>query len=271
MGRLRKIDSPAAREAEFVRGLTDRRIKVTFPTASFVYHQSLLGSAVQGGAYASADEAADEPVRILRELVDDAIAAGATNVQFDVSGYMMLAASPLAGFLASQGHDVPAILAKCLEVDRRVVDDLPSHVTTCLHQCRGNYASRYLTDRDHLAELGAEFFSLPYDRVQLEWDDYLGRTDADYEALRRVGSPGPTVVLGVVSTRQPKLEQEDAIVRKLERAAQYLPLEQLAISPRCGFSSALTTGDDDRPDGNVIDADAQWRKLDLLVRSAERI
>jgi methionine synthase II (cobalamin-independent) len=82
---------------------------------------------------------------------------------------------------------------------------------------------------------------------------------------------GPTVVLGVVSTRHAELESAELIAKTLDRASRHVPLEQLAISPQCGFSSALTTGDDDRPDGNLLDEDAQWRKLELLVASAETI
>ncbi len=148
---------------------------------------------------------------------------------------------------------------------------MPAHVTTCLHQCRGNYASRYLTPHDHLGELGETFFSLPYDRFTLEWDGHVDRTDADYAALGRVPRGGATVVLGVVSTRHDRVESADEILATVERAARHIPLEQLAISPQCGFASALTTGDDDRPDGNPIDEDAQWRKLELLVTTARRI
>src|SRR4051794_17143790 len=92
-GRVHKIDSPAAREVAFTRGLTDRVVKVSFPTASFLVGQAALSGAMT--AYGSPDEAADALVGVLRELVDDAIAAGAGYVQFDVSGYMMLAGSPL--------------------------------------------------------------------------------------------------------------------------------------------------------------------------------
>jgi 5-methyltetrahydropteroyltriglutamate--homocysteine methyltransferase len=269
-GQVRKIDSPAAREAAFVSSLTDRRVKVTFPTASFLAAQAVLGPAV-GSVYGSSQEAAAALVGVLRELVDDAITAGATYVQFDVSGYMMLAASPLGSLVQAKGIDLDALLEQMLEADRRVVDGLPDNVTTCLHQCRGNYASRYITPHDHIGELGEALFSLPYDRFTLEWDGHVDRTDADYAALERVPREGPTVVLGVVSTRHPELETANDISATVKRASKHVPLEQLAISPQCGFSSALTTGDDDRPDGNIIDEDTQWRKLELLVTTADRI
>jgi 5-methyltetrahydropteroyltriglutamate--homocysteine methyltransferase len=269
VGRVSKRESPAAVEAQFVSTLTDRTIKVTFPTASFLVGQAALGPGA--AAYGSTEEAAHRLVAVLRELVDDAIAAGARYVQFDVSGYMMLSASPLGQLVRSRGIDLDELLAQMLEADRRVVADLPEDVTTCLHQCRGNYASRYLADHDGLAELGETFFSLPYDRFTLEWDGHVERSDGDYAALERVPRGGPTVVLGVVSTRHEQLESADVIAKTVDRAAHHVPLEQLAISPQCGFSSALTTGDDDRPDGNLLDEDTQWRKLELLVTTAKRI
>lgn len=269
-GRVAKIDSPAGREATFVSGLTDRMIKVAFPTASFLVMQAMLGSALQ--VYGSSEEAADALVSVLRELVDEAVANGATYVQFDVSGYMALAGAGWRGsMLRAKGIDVDTLLDQMLEADRKVVEGLPDGVTTCLHQCRGNYASRYIATHDHIDELGEAFFSLPYDRFTLEWDGHVERGDADYAALERVPREGPTVVLGVVSTRHRELESGEQIERTIERASKHIPLEQLAISPQCGFSSALTSGDDDRPDGNLIDEDAQWRKLELLVATAERI
>lgn len=269
--RVAKIDSPAAREAAFVRPLTDRVVKVSFPTASFLVARAALGPAIASGAYASGRDAAEALVGVLRELVDDAVAAGADYVQFDVSGYAMLAASPLGDVVRAKGIDLDELLEMMLEADARVVSGLPDTVTTCLHQCRGNYASRYITDGDRLPELSEATFSLPYDRFTFEWDDYLERTDADYAALGRVPRGGPTVVLGVVSTRHPTLESVDAITAKVQRAARHVPLEQLAISPQCGFSSALAPGEDGRPDGNLIDEDTQWRKLELLVTAARRI
>ena len=267
--RVAKIDSPAAREAAFVRGLTDRVVKVSFPTASFLVGNAALGPGLD--AYDSPEEATDSLVAVLRSLVDDAIATGATYVQFDVSGYMMLSGSPLGQLVRARGIDLDALLERMLDADRRVVDGLPAHVTTCLHQCRGNYASRYLTPHDHLDELGETFFSLPYDRFTLEWDGHVARTEADYSALECVPRGGPTVVLGVVSTRHRELESADDILATIDRASRHVPLEQLAVSPQCGFASALTTGDDDRPDGNLIDEDTQWRKLELLVTTARRI
>ena len=269
--RLQKIDSPAAREAGFTAGLSKRTVKVTFPTASFLVGQAAMGPTLASRAYGSINEAADALVDILRDLVFDAVAAGATYVQFDCSGYIMVAAGPINELMRAKGINVDRLLVKMLEADKRVVQGLPAHVTTCLHQCRGNYASRYITQHDHIGELGEQFFALPYDRFTLEWDGHVTRSDADYRALERVPRGGPTVVLGVVSTRHSQLENAEEILATVDRASKHIPLEQLAISPQCGFASALTTGHDDRPDGNLIDEDTQWRKLSLLVETARQI
>jgi len=271
VGRLRKTDSPAAREAAFARKLTDKAIKITFPTASFLVAQVALGPTMDLGAYETIEEAATNLVKILRELVDEAILAGATYIQFDISGYMMLAASPLADTLMSRGIDLDKLLKMMLDADRQVVNGLPAHVTTCMHQCRGNYASRYITKHDHLNELSEAFFTLPYDRFTLEWDDHVTRTADDYAALERIPKGGPTVVMGVVSTRHTQIENADDIVRKVEKASLHVPIEQIAISPQCGFSSALGTGGEGQPDGNMISQKTQWEKLRLLVTTADRI
>ena len=269
-GRVAKIDSPAAREAAFVGELTERTVKVSFPTASFLVGNAALGPGL--AAYDSPEEASRQPRRGAaqpgrrRRRRRRHLRAVRRLRLHDAVGVAARAARPLARASISTRSSIA-----CWRPTDAIVAGLPAHVTTCLHQCRGNYASRYLTPHDHLGELGETFFSLPYDRFTLEWDGHVERTDADYAALERVPRGGATVVLGVVSTRHDQVESADDILATVERAARHIPVEQLAISPQCGFASALTTGDDDRPDGNLIDEDAQWRKLELLVTTARRI
>lgn len=270
-GRIRKIDNPAAREAAFLSPLTTRDVKITFPTASFLVLQAVLGAGVGAGGYDTAEEAADALVGVLRELVDETVAAGASYVQFDVSGYLTMASGYFDDIIRKKGIDVPSLLSKMIEADQRVVRGLPDHVTTCLHQCRGNYASRYVSTHDQLGELGQTLLSLPYDRFTFEWDGHVERTPADYAALEAVRDTGATVVLGVVSTRHAALETEEHILRTIDKAARHVPMEQLAISPQCGFSSALSANQDERPDGNLITEDVQWKKLELLVNTARKL
>ena len=113
------------------------------------------------------------------------------------------------------------------------------------------------------------FGALPYDAFLVEWDD-LDR-DGGFEPIRFLRA-GALMVMGIVSTKSSAMETEDTLLARMDEAARIAGgLERLAISPQCGFASALTTGDDDRPDGNLLDEDVQWRKLELLVSSADRI
>jgi 5-methyltetrahydropteroyltriglutamate--homocysteine methyltransferase len=108
---------------------------------------------------------------------------------------------------------------------------------------------------------------LPFDRFLIEWEDQ--EREGDFSALQYVPSPGPIVVIGVLSSKDPQIEGEDEILRRVEEATRYLPIEQLAISPQCGFASALSALD--AADGNELDEEVQWRKLEVQSRAAERI
>ncbi len=274
-GRLRKIGSPAASEAKFLAGLTDRTRKITFPGASFLVAQILTSPAALNAYNNSVEQASAAISALLGELVRDAIAAGANYVQFDESGYLVASTGAYKDVAAmidvgQTKTDMARVLKSMLDADRKVIEGLPAHVTTGLHTCRGNYASRYLVKDDHMRELDEAYFALPYDRFTFEWHGHVARTEGDYKALERVPHGGPVIVLGVVSTRHQAMEKPEDIIATVKRAARHIPLDQLAISPHCGFASGVST-DGSGPDGNLIDEDTQWRKLALLVNAAREI
>ncbi len=259
VGRLRKIDSPAAREAAFVAGITDRPFKVTFPAASIFAHPFSFERGATGG-YESLDELVDHMVDLERDLVAETVEAGCRYVQFDFPLYPYLVDEGWRGRFAAAGHNLDDALARSLAADRAVIEEIPPSVTTALHVCRGNYRSLWLCEGS-LEPVAEALFSLPYDVFLVEWDDE--RRDGGFEALRHVPRAGPVVAMGLVSTKTGRLEHEDDLVRRLDEAARYLPLEQLAISPQCGFASVVA--------GNELDEDAQWLKLELVARVADRV
>jgi 5-methyltetrahydropteroyltriglutamate--homocysteine methyltransferase len=104
-------------------------------------------------------------------------------------------------------------------------------------------------------------------RILIEWEDV--EREGDFSALRYVPSPGPIVVLGVLSSKERRVETEDELLRRIDEALQYVPIEQLAISPQCGFASALSALG--TTDGNELDEDVQWRKLEVQARVVERV
>jgi 5-methyltetrahydropteroyltriglutamate--homocysteine methyltransferase len=254
--RLRRVDSPAQREAAFMAGISDRPFKVTFPAASIFAHPF----GVSPDAYESHDEFVEHAIAIERELIADTVAAGCRYVQLDFPLYPYLVDPSWSTRFEAAGHSVPALLEKALAADRAVLEGLPDGVTTGLHICRGNYRSRWICEGSLEPVAERVFGELPYDAFLVEWDD-VGR-EGGYEPIRFTPA-GRVVVMGLISSKQPELESEDAVLRRLEEASRHLPLEQLALSTQCGFASVM--------EGNEIDEDTQWRKLELVARVADRV
>jgi 5-methyltetrahydropteroyltriglutamate--homocysteine methyltransferase len=267
-GRLRRIDNPAAREAAHMRSLTGRRFKVTFPAASWFCVQSMVSPARREGIYDSDAELLSEIVGIQHELVEETIAAGAPHIQFDLPAHSFLVDPHFREMLPALGASVERLMAQAVDVETALLSALPGHVTKAVHLCRGNYRSRYMAG-GVLEPVAESLFSLPYDRFLVEWEDT--EREGDFSALRFVPRGGPVVVMGIMSSKSPRVEDEDELVRRLDEAARYLPIEQLAISPQCGFSSALVTGEEGGTTGNEITEDVQWRKLEVLMRVGERV
>lgn len=256
--RLRPVDSPAAREVEFLAGVTDGHpFKVTFPAASIFGHPLTTVP----DAYGSLDEFVDHAIEIERGLVADAIDAGARYVQFDFPLYPYLVDPLWIGRFEEVGADPGHLLDAALAADLAVLQGIPDAVTTGLHICRGNYRSSWMCQGSLEPVAERVFGDLPYDVFLVEWDD-LGR-DGAFEPVRFLRQPS-TLVMGLISTKSPALEREEDVLRRMEEAAKFAGgLDRLAISPQCGFASVMV--------GNETTEDAQWRKLELVARVADRL
>ena len=257
--RLEKITSPGATEAGFVAGLTERPVKVTFPAASSIANPMMFRPGVTDKHYSSFEEMAGHALQILRELIDDAVAAGATYIQLDYPAYPLIADPQFSAQMKAMGADLDQMLEGAVMADRMIVQGLPDHVRTAIHLCRGNLRGMYMVSGS-LDPVAEAFFSLPYDSFLVEWDDTSRM--GDYSALRYVPG-GPVVGMGIVSTKNPALEAEDLLLSHLEEAGRFLDTSQLALCPQCGFASEAG--------GNDVDEDTQWRKLELVSSVAERV
>jgi 5-methyltetrahydropteroyltriglutamate--homocysteine methyltransferase len=254
--RLRRVDSPAAREAAFMARLTDHPFKVTFPAASLFVHPF----GVSADAYSTADEFVEHAIPIERELIAEAVGAGCSYVQLDFPLYPYLVDRRWRARFEAAGHSVSELLEKAVAADTAVLKGIPEGVTTALHICRGNYRSRWIC-AGSLEPVAERLFSeLPYDVFLVEWED-VGR-DGGYEAVR-FAPAGTVVAMGLVSSKRRELESEDDVMRKLDEASRFVPLDQLALSTQCGFASVI--------EGNEVDEETQWRKLELVARVADRV
>jgi 5-methyltetrahydropteroyltriglutamate--homocysteine methyltransferase len=132
-------------------------------------------------------------------------------------------------------------------------------VTLAMHLCRGNNRSHWYAEGGYDAIAEKLFGTLEVDRFLLEYDDDRSGT---FEPLRFIPK-GKTVVLGLVSSKVPTMENPDNLTKRIDEAAKFVPLENLAISPQCGFASTA--------EGNLITEDRQWAKLELVVDIARRV
>jgi 5-methyltetrahydropteroyltriglutamate--homocysteine methyltransferase len=255
---LAVVDSPGAREAAFMRDVAgDTPFKVTFPAASIFAHPF---TSVEG-AYGSVQTFVDAAIAIERGLVADAIAAGARSIQFDFPLYPYLVDPSWIQRFEAAGHDVGVILEAALAADAAVLEGIPDDVTVGLHICRGNYRSSWMCEGSLEPVAERVFGGLSYDSFLVEWDDE-GR-DGGYSPVRHLRD-GSIMVMGLVSSKTPVLEDEDELVRRMEEAATFAGgIDRLGISPQCGFASVML--------GNETNEDAQWRKLELVGRIADRL
>ena len=255
---LEQVDSPGAREAAFMREVAgEMPFKVTFPAASIFAHPFTTVE----GAYGSVDEFVDAAVTIERRLVAEAIAAGARYVQFDFPLYPYLCDPAWIERLTAAGHDVDALVDVAVAADAAVLEGIPDDVTVGLHICRGNFRSSWMCEGSLEPVAERVFGELPYDSFLVEWDDE-GR-DGGYAPVRHLRD-GSVMVMGLISSKTPVLEDEGDLVRRMEEAAALAGgMDRLAISPQCGFASVML--------GNETNEEAQWRKLELVSRVADRL
>jgi len=193
-------------------------------------------------------------------LIDD----GVRWIQLDSLAYNQVIDPSQAG--SSRAGAAPrAALEAAIATDSRLVTAIKAKnpgVTVGMHICRGNYRSSWMAKGSYEPVAERLFNEVPVDRFLLEYDtDRAG----GFEPLRFVprGASAPTVVLGLVTTKVPRLEDQDDLCRRVEEAARYVPAENLAISPQCGFASGSL--------GNLITVDDERRKLDLVVSAARQV
>ena len=259
-GELRAIDSPAAREAAFVKSLTDHPFKVTFPAASIFWFPLAYAPGVTDKIYPTQADMVERMIEIEREQVAQAVAAGATYVQFDWPVYPALGDEAAVAMFKENGVEADWLLDRLIEADRKVIEGIPDGVHTALHLCRGNHKSKWIYNGPMDAYAERLFSELPYDVFLMEWEDT--EREGDYSSLRFVPK-GPIVAMGIMSSKKPRVETVDELQRHIEEAGRHLDVDRLALCPQCGFASTYV--------GNLVTEDIQWRKLETLVEAADRI
>ena len=238
---------------------TEHLYKITFPAGSFLALPYNYSDKINGHAYGSLREIVQDAVAIEKRMIADAIEAGCRYIQLDFPVYPFLCDPDWCARMEKHGHDWQETLDLAVWADREVIADIPDHVRTSMHVCRGNNQGRYVAE-GALDPAAEAMFSLPYDSFLIEWENK--ERMGGYSALQHVPKGDAVVVLGLISSKVANLETEDQILAELEAASKYLDRAQMAVSPQCGFASTLK--------GNKVTEDDQWRKLELVVNTARR-
>ena len=232
--------------------------KLTIPSPSMVHYRGGR-AAVDESVYPAMDEfwadltaAYAEEVRRLGEL-------GCTYLQFDDTSLAYLNDPNQRAMIASQGADAEHLHEAYIAHINEALAGKPEGMAVTTHMCRGNFRSSWVAEGGYDFVAEALFGELDVDGFFMEWDD---ARSGGFEPLRFVPK-GKTVVLGLVTTKRGDLESKDELKRRVEEASQYVDVDQLCLSPQCGFSSTL--------EGNDLTYEQQVAKLRLIVETAEEI
>jgi 5-methyltetrahydropteroyltriglutamate--homocysteine methyltransferase len=208
--------------------------------------------------YRDMDAFMADVVAIEREIIGSVVAAGCRYVHIDAPGYTAYVDEPSLKQMRDRGEDPAVNFSRSLKADAAVIANFPG-VTFGIHLCRGNQRSMWHREGSYDAIAERLFTELPHDRFLLEYDSPRAGSFAPLRFLPK----GKVAVLGLVSTKVPEMENIDALKRRIDEAAKVVPLEQLAISPQCGFASDVV--------GNLITPDDQKRKLEIVVETARQV
>jgi 5-methyltetrahydropteroyltriglutamate--homocysteine methyltransferase len=243
---------------KFLKSVAKRTPKFTMPSPAMLHARGDRASLKK--TYPDLDEFWADLTQAYREEIADLYKAGCRYLQIDDTTIAMWGDPKVQEQFKKLGDDPRKDAAMYADAVNAAIRDVPEDMTVAIHTCRGNFKSTWLASGAY-ADFVAErvFTGLDVDAFFLEYDTERA---GGFEPLRYVPK-GKTVVLGLVSSKVPELEKKDELKRRIDAAAKYVPLENLCLSPQCGFSSTHH--------GNKLSADDQWRKLGLVLEVSKSV
>jgi 5-methyltetrahydropteroyltriglutamate--homocysteine methyltransferase len=235
-------------------------IKITLPTANqfpAIYYKRGITDRI----YPSHSALLWDIVPIIKSEIQALVNEGVRYVQIDAPRYSYYIDPKWRSYIKNEtGVDPEAALDEAIRADNACLEDAQREgVTLAIHLCRGNNRSQWYAEGGYDAIAEKLFGQLQVDAFLLEYESERAGT---FEPLRFVPR-GKTVVLGLVSSKLPELESQEQLKRRIEEAGKYVPLENLAISPQCGFASTM--------EGNLLNEEQQWKKLNRVVDTAKDV
>ena len=255
--RIRRTRPSMLDHFKFLKSVAKNTPKFTMPSPAMLHARADRASIKK--TYPDIEEFWGDLTKAYREEIADLYKAGCRYLQIDDTTIAMMGDPKVQEQFKKLGDDPKKDNAMYADAVNAAIRDVPDDMAVAIHTCRGNFKSTWLASGsyDYVAE--TVFSRLNVDAFFLEYDtDRAG----GFEPLRYVPK-GKVVVLGLVSSKVADLEKKDDLKRRIDAAAKYVPLENLCLSPQCGFSSTHH--------GNKLTADDQWRKLGLCLEVAESV
>jgi 5-methyltetrahydropteroyltriglutamate--homocysteine methyltransferase len=258
-GRLGRVDGhPMIEHFRFVQANTTATPKMTIPSPStlhFRYGREAVPEAIYPTMDAFYADLGATYAKVVRAFAD----AGCRYLQLDEVNLAYLCDPALRAQVSARGDDPTALPTVYAGMINAAIADIPADMTITMHLCRGNFRSTFVASGGYEPIAEMLFNTINVHGYFMEYDsDRAG----GFEPLRFVPR-GKTVVLGLVTSKTGALESKDDLKRRIEAAAKFVPLDQLALSPQCGFAST--------EDGNTLSEDQQWAKLRMIVEVAEEV
>ncbi|MEA2410544.1 MAG: 5-methyltetrahydropteroyltriglutamate--homocysteine methyltransferase [Thermoleophilaceae bacterium] len=232
--------------------------KLTIPSPSMVHYRG-GAAAIDPSVYEDTDEFWRDLTSAYAAQVDAIASQGCTYLQFDDTSLAYLNDPAQRAQLTERGEDAEHLHEQYIRHINEALENRPQGMTVTTHMCRGNFRSSWVAEGGYDFVAEALFNELQVDGFFLEYDD---ARSGGFEPLRFVPED-KLVVLGLVTTKRGDLEQKDELKRRIEEATKYVPLDQLCLSPQCGFSSTV--------EGNQLTYDQEVAKLRLIVEVADEV
>jgi len=258
--KLRQVRRLTGHELSFLQQHSPGDIKMTLPSAT-QFPAISFKRGVTDRFYKDHSALLWDIVEIMKADLAQLSREGVNYIQIDAPRYSYYIDPKWRDWIRTEMQVEPnELLDESIRADNACLDAARRPgVTLGLHLCRGNNRSHWYAEGGYDAIAEKLFGSLHVDRFLLEYDDDRSGT---FAPLRFVPQ-GKTVVLGLISTKRPQLENGDVLIRRIQDAARYVPLEHLALSPQCGFASTM--------EGNLLTEEEQWAKMRLVVETAHRV
>jgi 5-methyltetrahydropteroyltriglutamate--homocysteine methyltransferase len=257
-GKLRHVRDIQRADFEFLAAHASQTPKVTIPSPTMVHFRGGR-QAIDIEAYPEMDEFFEDLAQCYREEVHSLYEAGARYIQLDDTNLAYLCDPNMREGARQRGEDPDELPRTYAALINSVIDGRPDDLTMAIHLCRGNFRSAWVAEGSYEPVADVLFNELNVDAFFLEYDD---ERSGDFAPLRFVPED-KTIVVGLVTSKIGTLESKDELIKRVNEAAQYMPLDNMCLSPQCGFSSTVH--------GNELTEDQQWAKLERIVEAAREI